>query len=150
MPMKVILSQDVETLGEEGAVVQVANGYARNYLLPRKLAVPYSPHNEHLLEQRKRTLDKKREQKRVEAMGLKERIETLEITIAAPAGDSGKLFGSVNAAAISEELAKHGLTVDRRKITVPEHHLRETGEHVVKVKLYGEEEASLKITVEKA
>jgi large subunit ribosomal protein L9 len=150
MPMKVILSQDVETLGEEGAVVQVANGYARNFLLPRKLAVPYSAHNEHLLEQRKRTLTKKREDKRVEAMGVKERIEALELTIAAPAGDSGKLFGSVNAATIAEELAKHGLAIDRRKIVVAEHHLRETGEHVVKVRLYGDEEASLKIVVEKA
>jgi large subunit ribosomal protein L9 len=150
MPMKVILSQDVETLGEEGTIVQVANGYARNYLIPRKLAVPYSVHNEHLLAQRKRTLEKKREQKRTEAMGLKERIESLTLTIPAPAGESGKLFGSVNAATIVDELAKQGLSVDRRKLVVPEHHLRETGEHTVKVRLYGDEEASLKLVIEKA
>lgn len=150
MPMKIILSQDVETLGEEGATVQVANGYARNYLLPKKLAVPYSPHNEHLLQQRKRTLEKKREGKRTEAMGLKERIEALALSIPAPAGESGKLFGSVNAATIVDELAKHGLSVDRRKIVVPEHHLRETGEHTIKIKLYGDEEATLKLTIEKA
>ena len=145
-----ILSQDVEALGEEGAIVQVANGYARNYLLPRKLAVAYTPHNEHLLEQRKRTLEKKREAKRTEAMGLKERIEALELTIQAPAGDTGKLFGSVNAATIVDELAKHGLVIDRRKIVVPEHHLRETGEHAVMVRLYGDEEAKLKVLIEKA
>lgn len=150
MPMKVILSQDVEALGEEGTIVQVANGYARNYLIPRKLAVPYSAHNEHLLEQRKRTLEKKREEKRTEAMGMKERIESLTLTIAAPAGESGKLFGSVSAATIVEELAKQGLAIDRRKVLVPEHHLREVGEHTVKVKLYGDEEASLKILIEKA
>jgi len=150
MPMKVILSQDVEALGEEGAVIQVANGYARNYLIPQKLAVPYSPHNEHLLQQRKRTLEQKRDQKRTEAMGLKERIESQELTIMAPAGESGKLFGSVSAATIAEELAKRGLEIDRRKIAVPEHHLRETGEYAVIVKLYGDEEATLKVTVEKA
>ncbi len=150
MPMKVILSQDVEALGEEGTTVQVANGYARNYLLPRKMAVPYSAHNEHLLQQRKRTMDKKREGKRTEAMGLKERIEALALSIPAPAGDSGKLFGSVNAATIVDLLAKQGVAIDRRKIVVPAHHLRETGEHLVKIKLYGDEEATLKLTIEKA
>jgi large subunit ribosomal protein L9 len=150
MPMKIILSQDVEALGEEGAVVQVANGYARNYLFPRKLAVPYSPHNEHLLLQRKRSLEKRREQKRVEAMGLKERIESLEISLSAPAGDAGKLFGSVTAVNISEELLKQGLEIDRRKIVVPDHHIREVGEHRVKIRLYGDEEATLKVTIAKA
>jgi len=150
MPMKVILSQDVESLGEEGAIIQVANGYARNYLIPRKLAVAYSPHNEHLLQQRKRGLEKKKEQKRQEAMGLKERIEALQLTVSAPAGEAGKLFGSVSAVNISEELAKRGIEVDRRRILVPEHTLREVGEHAVKVRLYGDEEATLKVTIEKA
>ena len=150
MPMKVILSQDVESLGEEGAIVQVANGYARNYLIPRKLAVMYSAHNEHLLEQRKRGLEKKKEQRRQEAMSLKERIEALQLTIAAPAGEAGKLFGSVSSVNISEELAKQGLEVDRRRIVVPGHNLREVGEHAVKIRLYGDEEATLKVNIEKA
>lgn len=147
--MKVILSQDVVSLGEEGAVVQVANGYARNFLIPRKLAVAYTEHNLHLLEQRRRGIDKRREQKKVDALGLKERIQTLELTVAAPAGDTGKLFGSVSAGNLAEELAKHGIEVDRRRILVPEHHLREVGEHTVRVRLYGDEEATLKVIIEK-
>ena len=148
--MKIILNQDVENIGEEGDIVEVANGYARNYLLPRKLAVPYTRHNEHILQQRRRTLEKKREEKRQHALGLKERIEELDLVIPVPAGESGRLFGSVNNATIARELEKHDVTIDRRRINVPDHSIRELGAYTIDVRLYGEEKAQLKVRVERA
>ena len=147
--MKIILNQDVDNIGEEGDIVEVADGYARNYLLPRKLAVRYSKHNEHILQQRRRTLEKKREEKRQHALGLKERIEELELVIPVPAGESGRLFGSVNNATIAEELEKHDVALDRRRIIVPDHSIRELGDYTVEVRLYGEEKAQLKVRVER-
>jgi large subunit ribosomal protein L9 len=146
--MKIILNQDVVGLGEEGDIREVAEGYARNYLIPRKLAVP---HNRQTLAQftsRKSAIDGRKEEKRKEAMGLKERLEAEELKFVMPAGESGKLFGSVNNALIGAELEKRGYTLERKRIDVPEHHIRQTGTFTVKVKLYGNEEAALKVVVE--
>ncbi len=148
--MKIILSQDVDNLGDEGDVLQATDGYARNYLFPLKFAVRFSDHNQHILEQRRVTLDTRKEDKRTAAMGLKERIEADELLLSVPAGESGKLFGSVNNAMIAEELEKKGIEVDRRRIAIPEHTIRELGEHMVRIRLYEQEEAQLKVIVEKA
>jgi large subunit ribosomal protein L9 len=83
-------------------------------------------------------------------MGLKERLEAEELQFSMPAGESGKLFGSVTNALIGAELEKRGYTLERRRIEVPEHHIRQTGSFTVKVKLYGNEEAALKVVVEAA
>ena len=147
--MKIILSKDVEGLGEEGDISTVADGYARNYLLPRELGVRHNKHNLHLLNQRKASIENRKTQKRKQAMGLKERIEDEELVFKMPAGDSGKLFGSVNNALIAEELGKKGITVDRKRIIVPDHHLRTVGDHTVGIKLYESEETKLKVVVEK-
>ena len=147
--MKIILYQEVEGLGEEGDVKTVADGYARNYLFPKKLAVPYNKQNLKMLEQRRNAIEKRKEEKRKEAMSLKERLESEEIVFTMPAGESGKLFGSVNNATIMQELENRGYSIDKKRIEVPEHSLRTVGSHTVKIKLYGNEEAFINITIEK-
>ena len=146
--MKVILNQDVVSLGEEGDVREVRAGYARNYLIPNGFAVAYSKQNLLGLESRKAQIEHRKEAKRTEALGAKESLEAVEIKFVMPAGENGKLFGSVSSALVSEELAKQGFDVERKRIEVPENHIRQIGDHTVKVKLYGQEEALVKVVVE--
>jgi large subunit ribosomal protein L9 len=146
--MKIILNQDVVGLGEEGDIREVANGYGRNYLLPRKLAVAHSRQNLAQFTSHKSAIEGRKDEKRKEAMGLKERLEAEEILFSMPAGESGKLFGSVNNALVGAELEKRGFTIEKRRIEVPEHHIRQTGTFTVRIKLYGNEEAALKVVVE--
>ncbi len=147
--MKVILSKDIEGLGEEGDIKEVTGGYARNYLLPKQLVVPHSNHNLMLLEQKKTAIEARKEEKRKEAMSLKEKLEAEELVFAMPAGERGKLFGSVNNALIAQELEKRGFSIERKRIDVPEHNIRMTGNFKVTVKLYEHEEAFLNVVVEK-
>ena len=147
--MKIILSNDVLNLGEEGDVREVANGFARNYLLPKKLAVPYNKENLRVLESKRTAIESRKEEKRNTALGLKERLEAEQIKFAMTAGDNGKLFGSVTSSLIGEELDKLGFDIDRRRIEVPEGHIRFTGEYTVRIKLYGQEEAKINLLVER-
>ena len=147
--MKIILSNDVLNLGEEGDVREVANGFARNYLLPKKLAVPYNRENLRVLELKRTAIESRKEEKRNTALGLKERLEAEQIKFAMTAGDNGKLFGSVTSSLIGEELDKLGFDIDRRRIEVPEGHIRFTGDYTVRIKLYGQEEAKIKLLVER-
>ncbi len=146
--MKIILSKDVQNLGEEGDIREVARGYARNYLIPQGLGVAYTKQNLALLEGRKKAIEQRKAEKRDRAKGLKERIEGLDITIQMTVGETGRLFGSVTNAMIAEELSKLGIEVERKRIEIPEHTIKTVGNFVVKVKLYGNEIASLKVTVE--
>ncbi len=148
--MKVILNQDIDNLGEEGDIKDVAAGFARNYLIPQKLAVSHTKQNLVILESRRTIIEKKKEDKRSEALSLKEKLAEEEIVLTMPAGDSGKLFGSVNSAMISEELDKKGYAIEKRKIEIPDKHIRMIGEHTVLVKLYGNEKADIKLKIEKA
>jgi large subunit ribosomal protein L9 len=146
--MKVILNQDIAGLGEEGDICEVANGYARNYLLPKNLASPHSKQNLAVLAQKRASIEKRKEEKRQAAMGLKEKIEAQELVFTMPAGESGKLFGSVNNTSIAQELEKLGIEVEKKRIEVPDNHIRMLGNHTVRVRLYGNEEATLRILVE--
>lgn len=146
--MKIILSHDVSGLGEEGDVREVAGGYARNFLIPKKMAVAYSRQNLQELEHRRAGIEKRKDEKRREAMGLKERLESEEIQFTMPAGENGKLFGSVNNATIVQELEKRGYSVEKKRVEVPDHHIRMVGAYTVRIKLYGNEEAELKVNVE--
>jgi large subunit ribosomal protein L9 len=146
--MKVILNADVVGLGEEGDIKEVAGGYARNYLLPHKLAVLHTRENLAALQHRMVAIEKRRDEKRQEALGLKERLETEEISFAMPAGENGKLFGSVSSAMVATELEKRGFQIEKKRIEIPEHTLRTVGTFKVKVKLYDKEEATLKVAVE--
>ncbi|MFO8063407.1 MAG: 50S ribosomal protein L9 [Spirochaetota bacterium] len=146
--MKVILNNDVTNLGEEGDVKDVAPGYARNYLIPKGIVMPYSRQNLALLESRRATIEKRKEDKREQAKSTRERLENEPVTIKMTAGEKGKLFGSVNSQTIAEELEKRGVDVERKKIDIDEGTIKMLGTHTVRVRLYGEEEAQLKVVVE--
>ena len=145
--MKVILNTDVTTLGEEGDVKDVARGYARNFLIPRDLVLPYTKQNVAIIEGRRVSIERRKDEKRSAAMGLKERIESITVTIKATVGASGRLFGSVSSTMIAEELGKLGIEIERRRIEVPDHTIKSTGSFPVRVKLYGDQEATLKVVV---
>lgn len=146
--MKIILYKDVPNLGEEGDVKEVANGYARNYLLPQKLAVKYTKATEMELAQKQQAIARRKEEKVKAAADIKTRIEGMEMTIAVAAGDKGKLFGSVTSANVVDYLSSEGLDVERKKIELPKDGIKVVGAHSVKVKLYGGDEATLKVNVE--
>jgi large subunit ribosomal protein L9 len=146
--MKVILKQDLSNLGEEGDVKVVADGYGRNYLIPKGIAVPYSKANVEIFKQKKNAIDARKEAKKKDALSLKEKLAGEEIKFAMPAGEKGKLFGAITSANIVEELAKLGISVERKKVDVPEHSIKMVGKYTVKVKLYGGETAELKVIVE--
>ena len=145
--MKIILNHDVYGLGEEGDICTVKDGYGRNYLLPKKLAVPYNPTNVALFKNREAAIAKRKEEKRKEALSIKEKIQELVITLKVSAGDTGKLFGAVTNATISEALSKEGVSVEKKKIDVPSHTIKQTGTYSVTIRLYDNEEAVLKINV---
>ena len=147
--MKVILNKDVQNLGEEGDVKDVANGFARNYLIPRNLVLLYNKSNLQQLESRKASIEKAKEEKRKSALDLKERLESEEYEIAMPAGGNGKLFGSVTNANVFELLEKKGIPVERKKIEVPDHMIKTLGVYTIKVKLYNSQEAKIKLNVKK-
>ncbi len=146
--MKVILNQDVVNLGEEGDVKEVARGYARNFLIPQSMALPYNKATIVLFEQRKNAIEKRKDEKRKQSQGLKDRIEGEDLLLVMPAGDTGKLFGSVNNANIADELAKHGIQVERKKIEIPEHSIKAVGNYTIRIRLYDNQQASLKVRVQ--
>jgi large subunit ribosomal protein L9 len=145
--MKVILNADVANLGEEGDIVDVAPGYARNFLMPKKLVVLHNAQNLAALTTRMAAIEKKKADKRKAAASDKEKINAAQIVLQMPAGENGKLFGSVTNGNIADELAKLGVTVEKKKIEVPGHVLKSTGDYKVHVKLYGNEVAELKVTI---
>ncbi len=144
--MKVILNEDVSPLGEEGDVKDVARGYARNYLFPRGLALPYNEKTLKLFESRQEEIEAKKEAKRADAASLKEKLEALELTIVVPAGASGRLYGAVSNQTVSEELAKLGYEIERKRIEVPNNAIKSVGKFKASIKLY--EAASAEITVD--
>ena len=143
---EVLLVKPVEGLGGEGDQVKVRAGYARNYLLPRKLAVEADQKNIRAFEHQKRTAARRGEIKRNDALAVKARIEALTLTLHARAGEEGKLFGSVTNIDIERALRENGLDIERRKIHLPEP-IKQLGDFTVPVKLDSEVEASLKLTV---
>jgi large subunit ribosomal protein L9 len=144
--MQVILRDDVPNLGRPGDVVKVRPGYARNFLLPRSLAVEANPKNLRAFEHEKRLALLRREAKRSDALKIKERLEQLTIEIAARAGEGGKLFGSVTNIDIERALGGQGVSIDRRRILLAEP-IKELGEFVVPVRVDADVEASLKLKV---
>lgn len=146
--MKVILNCDVPNLGEEGDVCEVARGYARNYLIPRNMVLMHNRQNIALIEGRRVAIEQRKAEKRTQASSMKEQIEAAELVVTMAAGERGKLFGSVTTANIVEELEKRGISVERRKIDIPEGTIKSVGTHTVRIRLYGDEEAELTVRVE--
>jgi large subunit ribosomal protein L9 len=143
--MKVILNKDLATLGEEGDVRDVAKGYARNYLFPRSIAMPYNEGTIRLFEARKGEIEVRKAEKRDAARGLKERLEALELTLSMPAGANGRLFGSVTSQTVAEELNRQGFQIERKRIELPGTTFKSVGKYKVTIHLY--ESASAELTV---
>lgn len=147
--MEVILVQDVEKLGKEGAVIRVKPGYARNFLLPRGLALPASAENQRALESRKRQLAVKQERARKHAEGLKQKLESRSLTMKLTLGEGDKPFGSVTAHDVAEALGRDGLAVEKSAIHLKEP-LKALGIYEVPVRLHPDVTATLKVWVVKA
>jgi large subunit ribosomal protein L9 len=146
--MKIILNQDVANLGELGDMKDVAAGYARNFLLPRGLAVPFTSRTVAAFEKRKSEIEAHKQEKRSASNGLKEKIEALDITILVPAGENGKLYGAVTNQTIVDELGKLGLQIDRKKVEIHDRVIKSAGKYSVQIKLYERDEAILKVNVQ--
>ena len=143
--MKVILNKDLAPLGEEGDVKDVAKGYARNYLFPRGIALPYNESTIKLFESRKEEIEARKVQKRSDAAGIKEKLESLSLEITVPAGANGKLYGAVTSQTIADELAKQSFQIERKRIELPGSHFKSVGKYKVTIKLY--ESAAAEVTV---
>ncbi|MDR2467659.1 MAG: 50S ribosomal protein L9 [Spirochaetaceae bacterium] len=150
MNVKVILNKDVSPLGEEGDVKEVARGYARNYLLPRGLALPYTSRIVKLFEGRQTEINARKEQKRQDALGLKEKLEQLQLAVVMPAGANGKLYGAVTNQTIADELAKQGIVIERKRIEIPGNSVKSVGKYKFIVKLYGNASADMVLIVQAA
>ena len=144
--MKVILQEDVSTLGATGEVIDVADGYGRNYLLPRKLAVLADPKAEHRLAHQKRIAAARQGKVLATARELAARISATAVSIKRQAASEDKIFGSVTNADIAEALAALGIDVDRKSIVLSEP-IRNIGMFQVSVKVHREVEASVKVYV---
>jgi len=146
MSTKIILTAPIVNLGAEGELVSVADGYARNFLFPRKLAMPATPGNVKRVELLRKKRDADAAAQLAEAQELIAKLAKQSFTITASAGADEKLYGSVTAADIADALKKEGLDIDRRKIAL-EHPIRTTGVFDVDVKLHPDVSAKVKIWV---
>jgi large subunit ribosomal protein L9 len=144
--MELILREDVEPLGRRGQVVQVKAGYGRNFLLPRKLAMPVTDGNRKVVEQEKAAAVKRDAREQSDAQQLAAMLAQATLTVARKAGENGVLFGSVTSIDIAEELHKKGFEIDRRKIHLEEP-LKQLGEFQVPVRLHKEVTVSVPIQV---
>lgn len=146
--MEVILREDIEKLGDRGQVVKVAPGYARNFLLPRKLAVPATEANRKIVEQERQAYLRKEAKLKGEAEDLAKMMSGVSVTIAQKAGENDQLFGSVTAKDITEALAAQNFTIDRRKVHLEEP-IKQLGEFKVPVRLHREVTAEITVNVVK-
>ncbi|HOE19588.1 MAG TPA: 50S ribosomal protein L9 [Spirochaetota bacterium] len=146
--MRVILQKDVQNLGEAGDIKEVAEGFARNFLLPKKLVIPYNESSAKAIEHQKKLVKIKKEKRKKEGQKLVEALSSVALTIGAQVGEDEKLFGSVTAIDIADKLAQMGYTIDKRKIVLPEP-IKKAGEHEVKIKLEEGLTATIKVNVVK-
>jgi large subunit ribosomal protein L9 len=144
--MEVILREHVEHLGNRGEVVKVADGYARNYLLPRKLALLVTDGNKKQIEREKVKFDAKEAEEKKVAEAMAERLASVEVEIARKVGETQALYGSVTSSDVAEALAAKGFDVDRRKLQLAEP-IKHLGEVQVPVKLHREVVAHVKVKV---
>jgi large subunit ribosomal protein L9 len=144
--MEVILREHVENLGRRGDVVKVADGYARNYLLPRKLALLATGNNKKVVEREHKILEIREAAEKADAEALAARLGALECTVARRVGENETLYGSVTSADVAEFLSSKGFDIDKRKVHLPEP-LKQLGEFMVPVKLQANVVAQVKVIV---
>ena len=144
--MEVILKEDVLHLGHRGDLVKVADGYGRNFLLPRKLAMQATSANKAVVEQMKNSADRRSATEKAQAEALAVKLEPVALDFTRKSGEAGRLFGSVTSADIANALEARGFEIDRRKIQLDEP-LKSVGEFSVAIKLYREVSAHVKVTI---
>jgi large subunit ribosomal protein L9 len=144
--MQIILQEDVDKLGNRGELIEVAEGYARNFLLPRKLALPATPGNMKRLDRMRATFAKREASERGDASKLAELLAGVTLSISRKAGENDHLFGSVTTADLSEALAAQSLTIDRKKIQLADP-IKTLGEYQVPVKLHRDIVTNVKVII---
>lgn len=146
--MKVILKQDVESVGTIGDIVEVKNGYARNYLIPQGIALEATPSNLKRIEQEKKTLELQKNREKKAAEQLANKLNNVSVTISVSVGEEDKLFGSVTSQDIVDALKEKGFEIDKRKVILDEP-IKVLGIYSVPIKLHSDVEAKVKVWVVK-
>ncbi len=146
--MKIVLKEDVQKLGKRGETINVADGYARNYLLPKSLALAANPHNMKLLEIEKKKIVAKEIKEKAEAESLAARLENISLTVVKKVGENDILYGSVTAAEISDLLKNEGIEIDKKKIELNEA-IKTTGIFTIPIKIYKDISAEIKLWIVK-
>ncbi|HTD22717.1 MAG TPA: 50S ribosomal protein L9 [Terriglobales bacterium] len=144
--MEVILKEDVQKLGHRGDVVKVADGYGRNFLLPRKLAIEATPANRAVIEQMKAAAVRRSVKEKSDAEALAKQFATVHLTFLRKVGERDHLFGSVTSADIAQEMEARGFNLDRRKIQLEEP-LKTLGDFDVQIRLHRDIAAPIKVTI---
>lgn len=144
--MEVILREHVDNLGRRGDVVKVAEGYARNYLLPRRLALPVTDSNKRQIERERKQAEARDMEEKASAEAIALRLTQLEIEIARRVGENETLYGSVTSADVAQALKDKGFDIDKRKVVLPEP-LKALGENTIPVKIHREVTAQVKVKV---
>lgn len=146
--MKIILRHDYENLGKAGDIVNVKPGYARNYLLPKKIAYPAQPNYVRMLEEEKRQKQQRQRKEKHQAEALAAKLSSVSVTISVTVGEEEKMFGSVTTQDIADKLMEQGYEIERKKIVLEEP-IKALGIYSVTIKLFPEVEAKIKVWVVK-
>ncbi len=144
--MKVILKEDIPNLGKAGQIIKVKNGYARNFLLPKGLALLADEKNMKLLEYQKKKIEEEAKKKRQDAESIAQKLSEIQLNIKAKAGEDQKLFGSVTSKDIAEALEKEGIMIDKKQINILEP-IKRVGEYEVDIKLPANVVAKVKVNI---
>ena len=145
--MKIILTQDFDELGFAGDIIRVSDGYARNFLIPKEIALEANKKNLKFMETQKKKIEVKRLKAKEDAEKISEKIKDTIVTIKQKVGDEGKLYGSVTTMDIAAELEKQGIDIDRRKITLDKS-IKNLGDYDIPIKLHPEVTSFIKLIVE--
>ena len=146
--MRIVLREDIDNLGRRGEVVKVAEGYARNYLLPKGKALPATEGNLKTIEREKRRYVVQQSKEKQEAEALAQRLAAISCTIVRKVGENDMLYGSVTAADVAEHLEKEGIRIDKRRVQIAEP-IKSLGIYTIPVRLHSEVTAQLKVWVVK-
>jgi large subunit ribosomal protein L9 len=146
--MKIILKENIESLGKRGDVIDVADGYGRNYLIPRKLALQVTPSNMKMVEMEQKALRKKLEQEVQSFQGVIDQLNQTSLTFERKAGDKDVIFGSVSTTDIKDALEKLGIEVEKKRILLTEP-IKRLGNYAVVIKVFHDEQAEIKVEVKK-
>ncbi|MCI4445022.1 MAG: 50S ribosomal protein L9 [Candidatus Aminicenantes bacterium] len=144
--MKVILLENIEKVGRKGDILEVAAGYARNYLIPRKMAMEVTPSNVKLIEMQQKALKKKLEKERLTFQELINKLNQVTLTFTRKSSEKDVIFGSVSAADIYDELTRLGFEIDKKKILLDEP-IKRLGTFTVPIKIYHDDKAEIKVVV---